>query len=300
MQSLISVPSDPTAIAEILASLIRADRRSGAAEPIAPKVRYGRDPKGVDFWANPRELNAAGRGDCAQLVRAAAQYVEPAGNVWIVVARTAAGFHTWISLRKVHPLNPTKYDETHIDPSVDRGMPKPPSSLYASGAAVQLWPNGKQAVKEGSIAEEHPQSPADYLRAALRRVEAGTPPQKRRELALGHLKEWSARATSDKDKRDIAALLAVLSDKQQEVDAIKRKLAARDDSPAAAALIEAAKAIKEELPTHGVVLPLIFAAASPAPSSPAAPDPVDDMSDEEMQALLAAMIPGCPGSCDAT
>lgn len=293
MMSLISVSSDPTALAEILAALIRSDRRSGAAEPIAPKVRYGRDQKGVDVWPSPRELNAAGKGDCAALVRAAAQFIEPAQAVFIVVTRTAPGFHTWISVRKPNLKAVKLYDETVIDPSVDRGMPKSPSALYASGAAVQLWPDGKQTVREGSIAEEHPQSPADYLRAAMRRVEPGTPPKKRKELALGHLVEWSKRATSEKDKRDIAALLAVLSEKQQEVDAIKRKLAARDGSPTTTSLLEAAQAVKEELPNQGVPLPLIFVSGPGAAYMPA------EVSEEDLQAILDAMVPGCPGSCDA-
>lgn len=287
MRPTISVGSDPTALAEMLATLIRSDRRTGLAEPIAHGVRYAQDPKGVDLWSNPRELNIAGKGDCAKLVRAVAQSVGPDELVYIVVARTEPGFHTWIEVRYPKGVEV-------IDPSADRGMPRPPADLYQRGVAVRLWPEGKEAVKQGSIVAERPRIAIDYMRAAWRLAGAQKTQKDRRRAALDALHKYQAEVRSEAEKRTIAALIAVLGEEVRTAAAIRRKLAAKDGSAETEALAEAVEAVHAELVQQNAELPILF---GDAPASPPATYG-SQTSDAEIEAMMAALAPGCPGSCD--
>lgn len=135
-----------TGMAQIIAALVRDDRRGGRAELPSSNVRFVNDKKGQDKWMSPRELNLAGEGDCSSIVRAAAGF----NGSFIGVVKVQGGYHCFI-LRMKDPITfmpksaRLKSGLTYAnlyDPCVEHGMNNgkmPNISHYRDAVASRIW-----------------------------------------------------------------------------------------------------------------------------------------------------------------
>ncbi|WP_437316700.1 hypothetical protein [Sorangium sp. So ce385] len=157
----VSIPRDPQAIADVLASLVRADIRRGVKVPLKG-LRYVPD-QGGDFFASPEEVQHKGGDDCDGLTRAAGGH----RGRWVGCVRVpnGRGFHVFLI-----------DDAGHIDdPSVTGGMPKPPPEAYEGAARAQIRPPAAERLK------------AALRRAAGRRGDAARLALRKADVSLSDL-----------------------------------------------------------------------------------------------------------------
>jgi hypothetical protein len=85
------MPVDALAVGEMLAAVIRADRRAGVQARSADGLRYIQDQPGSDRWAPQEDVDARGGADCASFVRYEAELTDRIG-----VTQTPAGLHVYL------------------------------------------------------------------------------------------------------------------------------------------------------------------------------------------------------------
>lgn len=127
LHPVVSVPSDPLAVAEITAALIRADARRGESVRLASSALYRDDPsRGPNLLRSPAETNAAGGGQCFDLTRASGGFL----GTHIGCLRSPGGFHVFQAFATQN--GPLVYDEAKR-----RGMLGDPD--YTGAAYVPIW-----------------------------------------------------------------------------------------------------------------------------------------------------------------
>lgn len=207
LRPVVTLPQDPIAVAEITASCIRADARTGGSVPLSTDAIYFEDPtQGPNMLLSPAEVAARGGGQCFDLVRSAGGYQ----GTHIGCQRTPGGFHVWLAYL-LGDEDPIDYDI-----SKDRGMPGEPE--YAGAVYVPIWQPGPGGI-EGPPG--HDQPPQQTVGSAALPPEAwadfvvtvGAPlvPAESDPSALrATLEQALAESTSDSRSEAIASLLLIV------------------------------------------------------------------------------------------
>lgn len=129
LHPLLVPPGDPIAIAELTASIIRADRRLGQALPLPAEVRYV--DRASNVLSTPAETARRGSGPCWDLVRAEGGF----RGTHVGCIRTPGGFHVFLAF-----FRPGAEPVLH-DIALQRGMAPPPPD-YAGAVYVPIWESG--------------------------------------------------------------------------------------------------------------------------------------------------------------
>lgn len=155
----VEIGPDPKAKAEMVASLIRQDVKTGGAQPPGDHVKFV-DKKGPDkgdtAWKTPSSLNATGKGNCNSITRAAAPHVN-ASHVAVVPVPQPDGErvdHAFLIAEAKPGDKPLNIDadgkaigpipaDRIIDPNIKHGANdgKPlPAEVYQGASIEPIWP----------------------------------------------------------------------------------------------------------------------------------------------------------------
>lgn len=206
LRPVVTLPWDPIAVAEITASAIRADARTGGAVPLSADALYHEDPsRGPNLLLSPAETAARGGGQCFDLVRAEGGY----RGTHIGCCRTPGGFHVWLGFDKSG--EPIVYDIAKL-----RGMPGTPD--YTGAIYVPIWQPGPGGTPGPAGHDQPPQDIVGALALPAATwadfvVTVGSPlvkPGADLVATRSAVEQELARATDHSKREALGALLAIL------------------------------------------------------------------------------------------
>jgi len=136
MTVTVSMRRDPQCVADVLAALVRSDRRAGVRGSLAG-VRYA-DDKGGDYWPAPEEVAITKREDCDGITRTAGT----TRGAFVGCVRSGVGMHVFLQ------------DERGVvdDPCVAAGMPAPAPAVYEGAALAAIGPASRVKAAAAVIA----------------------------------------------------------------------------------------------------------------------------------------------------